>query len=281
MIDLHIHSNCSDGSDDWKSILQKAERLGLSCISITDHDNCEVYTQMENPRDYFSGRVVVGIEMQAYFDGIAIELLGYGFDLPTMQERLKGLYLPFAHINEQELFRLHALCAAQGMRFAPDVPENYADSGCFYATEYLHNEMRKYPENQALVPDTESWASEHIFFKRHTSNPNSAFYVDESDLLPSAARVAQIIHEAGGKVFIPHVFEYEKHAQNVLAGLCESCVIDGVECYYPSFTPKQTAFLLDFCAARGLLVSGGSDYHGANRPANEMGCVGEFEMFSE
>ena len=43
MYDLHMHSNCSDGSDDYVTILKKAESLKLKYISITDHDNCRVY----------------------------------------------------------------------------------------------------------------------------------------------------------------------------------------------------------------------------------------------
>ena len=99
MFDLHIHSNCSDGTDDWVTILQQAERLGLACISITDHDNCNVYDQIVTPGDYFSGLLMMGIEMQAYYEGISIELLGYGFDVKEMQEQLKGLYLPFDAVN--------------------------------------------------------------------------------------------------------------------------------------------------------------------------------------
>lgn len=46
MIDLHIHSDFSDGSDNYIDILKNAERLGLKYISITDHDNCKVYEEI-------------------------------------------------------------------------------------------------------------------------------------------------------------------------------------------------------------------------------------------
>jgi len=283
VFDLHIHSDLSDGADDWKTILQQAEALGLRCVSITDHDNCEVYAQMEQPERYFSGRIVTGIEMQAWHQGISIEILGYGFDVEKMRGLLDGLYLPFEVIRGEELRRLHANSVALGMRFAPDVMQRYDPEQYFYATEYLHVEMRKFPENRALVPDAESWEREHVFFKRHTSRPGDPYYVDESDLLPGADRVIEVIRAAGGLVFMPHVFGYGERALDVLHGLADAGLLDGVECYYPSFTAEQTVYLLDFCKERDLLISGGSDWHGANRPENKMGVdapVGQWTVGS-
>jgi len=266
MTDLHIHSNCSDGSDDWKTILQRAENLGYSLISITDHDNCDVYEQISEPEKYFSGRIIPGIEAQAYYDGISIELLGFGFDVGKMQKSLPALYLPSEILNQTVMLRLYDKCVSLGMKFAPDVIERYDRNKYFFATEYLHGEMRKFAENRVLVPDIESWGHENIFFKRHTSNPDSPFYIDFSDLAPDAEKVIDTIHLAGGKVFVPHIFQYEKHSEMILNGLADNYEIDGIECYYPSFSETQIDYLLDFCHRRNLLVSGGSDYHGKNRP---------------
>jgi predicted metal-dependent phosphoesterase TrpH len=263
MFDLHIHSNCSDGSDSPDEILRKAELLGLYAISITDHDNCNAYNDLDTT--IFSGKIITGIEMQAYFKGLSIELLGYGFDVKKMRELSRGLYLPFKTVNQEELHRLYERCVSLGMQFAPNVIENYDSGKCFYATEYLHDEMRKRMENKPLVPDEASWEHENIFFKRHTSNPNSPFYIDESDIIPAAKRVVDIIHKAGGKAFIPHVFQYEENAAIILNGLVDEYEIDGIECFYPSFTQEQTDYLLDFCSRKELLTSGGSDYHGDKR----------------
>ena len=269
MIDLHIHSNYSDGSDSPDEILRKAEQLGMSAISITDHDNCDAYHHLDI--SLFSGKIIAGIEMQAYFNGLSIELLGYGFDAENIQSQLKGLYLPFEMVNQAELQRLYERCDALGMKFKPDMISKYDSNEYFYATEYLHAQMKKFAENKIFVPDEESWAHENIFFKRHTSNPCSPFYIDESDLIPSAKKVIDVIHKAGGKVFIPHVYQYEKNALKVLDGLADHYKIDGIECYYPSFSEAQTEFLLDFCQKHNLLISGGSDYHGKNRFGTEMG----------
>ena len=266
MTDLHIHSNCSDGSDDWITILQRAEKLGFSRISITDHDNCDVYAQIVEPEKFFSGKIITGIEMQAYYIGISIELLGFGFNVGKLQKSLADVYLPSDIVNQTVMRRLYERCVSLGMRFAPDVIKRYDKNDYFFATEYLHGEMLKFPENRALVPDIESWEHENIFFKRHTSNPDSPYYIDIGDLAPDAGKVIDTIHMAGGKVFVPHIYQYEQHSERILNGLADNYEIDGIECYYPSFTETQIDYLLDFCHKRGLHVSGGSDYHGKNRP---------------
>ncbi|MCL2699398.1 MAG: PHP domain-containing protein [Defluviitaleaceae bacterium] len=273
--DLHMHSNCSDGSDSWETILQKAEKAGLDYISITDHENCDVYYKMKDPQKYFSGKIIVGIELVAFFKGIVIEILGYGFDTEKMREAIKGLYMPVDKVHRIELERLYNRCLEIGMEFAPGVPERYDKNVHFFSTIYLHSEMRKFPGNRRFVPDDESWERENIFFRRYTSNPDSPFYIDASDLFPSAAKVIGLIRSVGGKAVVPHVYQYGEHSDIILNGLLEDCDIDGLECFYPSFTREQTAHLISICRERALLVSGGSDYHGQSRPELEIGMMND------
>jgi predicted metal-dependent phosphoesterase TrpH len=272
VIDLHIHSNYSDGSDDWRSILKKAESLGLTHISITDHDNCDVYAQMDTPESYFSGEIVIGIEMQACYEKISLELLGYQYDLAEMRELVKKLYLPVESLRMLELQRLYQRCTEVGMRFEPGVLERYDSSRNFFSTNYLHDEMRKFDTNRAFVPDEGSWLLENIFFKRHTSNPVSPFFIDLADIVPSVGQVIDVIHKAGGKVFFPHIYQHEEYADMILNGIVDNYKLDGLECCYNSFTDEQKEYLIDFCQQRGLLISGGSDYHGSYRPKIKMGC---------
>ncbi len=270
--DLHIHSNRSDGSDDWKTILQKAEEAGLAGISITDHDHCDVYAEIENPKEYFSGRLITGIEMSAYSNGIVIEMLGYGIDPVKMTQSLRGLYKPLEEINLIELERVYETFARAGIRFPEGVVGAYDPKKHYYATVYLHDELKKFPENRRFIEDDESWERENIFYRRYTSNPQSPLFVDHIGLFPSAAQVAGLIHSCGGRAFVPHIYQYDEYSDMLLKELLE-CEIDGIECFYPSFTQEQTEYLLGLCRTRGLKISGGSDYHGANRPKTRIGNV--------
>ena len=273
MFDLHTHSNCSDGSDDYKTILKKAEDLKIKYLSITDHDNCKVYEQMENDdiTKYYSGILIPGVEMQASILGFSIELLGYFVDYKIINEEIKNIYKSFDEINKIELERLFNRCVSIGMKFETDILKEYEKSGYYYATEYLHDEMRKNLYNKQFVPDEESWERESVFFKRHTSNINSPFYIDESDLIPSVSNVIKLIKKAGGLVFIPHIYQYEENADRILNELINNYEIDGIECYYPSFSEKQKQFLKDLCKTKNKYISGGTDYHGSNRPGISIG----------
>ena len=81
--------------------------------------------------------------------------------------------------------------------------------------------MTKEAQNKKWIPDEESWKSESVFFKRHTSNKNSPFYIEESDLIPSVAKVIEVIKKAGGLVFIPHIYQYEENANIILQELMQ------------------------------------------------------------
>ena len=94
MIDLHIHTNNSDGSDSVIEVLKKAEKLGLKTISITDHDTCRAYEELKNIdiKKYYSGNIIKGVELRCFYNRRIIELLGYNIDPQKMQEWLDDFY---------------------------------------------------------------------------------------------------------------------------------------------------------------------------------------------
>lgn len=271
MYDLHLHTNNSDGMDSWQAVLQKAEEAKLTQISITDHDNCDAYFQMEEEgaHNFFSGKILTGIELQAYFNGISIEILGYGFDIYKMREHLQGLYLPMDELNQLVLEKTYDKLTSIGITLPADVIENYDSTNHYYSMDYLHAQMRKFPANRAYIPDEESWKKDNIFFRRHIANPNSPFYIREDDVVPPAEKIIDIIHETGGKAVLPHVYQYDENSEMILHGMLDK--LDGIECFYPSFTAAQSEYLLELCKKNSLLVTGGSDYHGGKRP-NTIGC---------
>lgn len=273
MIDLHTHTNCSDGADDYKTLLKNAQKTGITILSITDHDNCNVYTQMKNDdlKKYYDGKLICGVELQCYVNGTSIELLGYGVNPDVINKCVSEIYKPFSEINIIEMKRLYENCKKIGMVFDDDVIERYNQDEIYYATEYLHNEMKKYPQNKKFVDSEDAWERESVFFRKYTSNINSSLYVDESDIIPSAEDVIKVIKKACGLVFIPHIFQYDDRAENILKYLIENCDIDGIECYYPTFTNEQSKYLVEFAKEHNKFISGGTDYHGSNRPNTKIG----------
>jgi len=270
-LDLHIHTNCSDGDDDWKTILQEAERQNLEIISITDHNNVDVYFKMQNPEKYFSGKIIKGIEPECFYMGRCIELLGYGIDIDKMHKSLEGLYMSIEERLQIQFERFHASLVKNGIRLSPDVLNTWDREKEYYGGHHLRDDLTKYPENRKIITDEEAWNSGVQFYRNYFGNSASSFYVDESDLFPSTATIYKLIKQAGGLVFIPHIFAYAKHSISILESLLKEFQIDGIECFHHTHTPEQIEFLLDFCKKRNLLVSAGSDYHGSSRPHVKLG----------
>ena len=102
------------------------------------------------------------------------------------------------------------------------------------------------------------------------SDPNTPLYVEMDDLVPDFNTVFNLIKQCGGLVFIPHIFEYKNNAQLILDYILENYNIDGIECYYTTFTKQQTKNLLEICKKKKLYISGGSDFHGSNNPGVDI-----------
>jgi hypothetical protein len=102
------------------------------------------------------------------------------------------------------------------------------------------------------------------------SNPESLFYVNMDDILPTFDEAVSFVKEAGGLVFVPHIFEYRENSIKILNEILKNHKIDGLECYYTTFTQEQHEYVLKTAKDNNLFISGGSDYHGTFKPNVEM-----------
>lgn len=270
MIDLHMHSTHSDGTDSVVQILKKAERKNLTCISITDHNTCSAYQELNNIniKKYYKGKIIAGIELNTSALGIPIEILGYGVDPNIIQKDIKGMYLSYEERNILEVKRLYNKCVESGINLGKDFVKNYSPEQ--YASKYLHEVLTKNENNKKFISQ-DAWEDSLVLYRKYMSDPGSAFFVDMIDVLPDLEKVIKLIRNANGKVFIPHIFEYKHNSINILKYILNNYKIDGIECYYSTFTNTQTKELLSLCQNKSLLVSGGSDYHGLNSPGIDMG----------
>lgn len=270
MIDLHIHSNYSDGTDSISNILQKAESLKLKCISITDHNNCKAYNELKDRsiRNIFSGKIIKGIEMNTKILNIPIEVLGYNIDTDKMNLITEKLYLKTEDRNKLEFHRLLEKCITIGIKLKNNIEETY--NGKIYASKYLHTAITENEENKKFI-DNESWENSNVFYRKYMSNPNTKLFVNVDDILPSFDDVCKIIKKCDGLVFIPHIFEYRENSNKILKNILSKNVIDGIECFYTTFSKEESDFLVNICKQYNLFMSGGSDYHGSFKPDVDMG----------
>lgn len=270
MIDLHIHTKYSDGTEDCISVLKKCEEKKLDCISITDHNTAEAYNELEkiNVSKYYSGKIITGIELNTKVLNIPIEILGYGIDYKKMNELVKKVYISEQDRNEIEIKRLYEKCLRCGIILDENFLHSYDKS--MFASVLFHKEITKYEQNKNLISE-DAWNDSRCFYRRYMSNPQTPLYVEMDDFVPDFQTASKLIRDCGGLVFIPHIFEYKENSDSVLNYILNNYKIDGIECFYTTFSAEQHDKILKICKDHNLFVSGGSDFHGSCKPNVDVG----------
>lgn len=269
MIDLHMHTNYSDGTNTCTEILKKAEEKKLTYISITDHNTCKAYDELRkiNIKNFYTGKIIKGIELNTKVLGIPIEILGYGIDTDFINKNIDKLYISNRERNIIELKRIYEICVNNNIDVGENFIENYNPE--MYASKYLHQIITKNEKNKFLI-DEDSWNNSNIFYRKFMSNPDTLFFVNTDDIVPSFKEASKLVKDAGGLVFIPHIYEYRDNAEKILKYILENYRIDGIECFYTTFTKSQSENLIRICKEKNLFTSGGSDYHGDFKPDVDM-----------
>lgn len=270
MIDLHTHTSYSDGTDKVTSLLENAEKKGISVLSITDHNTAMAYEELENLdiKKYYSGKIIPGIELNTKILGVPIEILGYGIDYKIINEILKDVYISAEKRNAIEVQRLYEKCLSAGIKIDENCLDNF--DGKSFASKFIQNEINKYPENVNIISE-DALADTKVFYRKYMSNPEGILYVEMDDLVPDFETASNVIKQSGGLVFLPHIFEYRENSEKILEFILKNYKIDGIECFYTTFSKEQKEFLISLCKDKGLYMSGGSDYHGLNKPNVELG----------
>ncbi len=261
MIDLHIHSTHSDGTDSVIEILKKAEELKLEIISITDHDTANAHIELQNirVRDYYSGKIIIGAEFKSIYKKIPVEVLGYGFDI----DKVSAITNPKKEKREKEHLQfMKDTGKLINLKFDDkiEVDENHV-----FASDLFGQEIFKYDENIEIIKKYNLGTKWKEFYRNAQTNPKSIFYIDETAKLPPLEKIIDTIHNAGGFAFLAHPFEYPfENKLETIEMFINEYNIDGLECFYSKFSDEQIKSLVKLCKKYKLLMSGGSDYHGNN-----------------
>jgi len=268
MIDLHTHTTYSDGTDSVKELLKNANDINLEVISITDHDTCNSYFEMDgfDVEEYYNGKIIVGCEFTASFGDRLIEVLGYGFDYKKITKYLEN------NFSKEKQREISFICFK---RFIDKI-EKYGlvynlDKNNYTSLINMYFELIKYPENREIIKeDIWEWFSD--FYRKGLTNKNSVLFLNKAEFIPSVNEVVNVIHDAGGIAFLAHPYQYKyDDTEEFLEKIYNETILDGIECFYTTFSSKQIEYLVNFAKQRDLLISGGSDYHALNKKNHDLG----------
>ena len=286
MVDMHIHTTCSDGTKTPEEILKKAENIGLDYISITDHESCKAYNEIKekNLKQYYNGTLIPGVELKVAYKGRIIDILGYGINTDKLQQWLDEFYKDKTHAQVQT-------------KYLKIMYQKFKELGCVltpfeeidwdpihdWANPTIYREIKKYPQNQEKCPK-DMWEDFEIFRHKYCYNKNSMIYIDKTKDFPTIEEGINQIHNAGGLAFLAHIYIYKwaEDKKKLIDDLVNNYDFDGIECYYSKFTNEQSEYVLEVCKKRNLYKSGGCDYHGENSPDIQLGVgKGNLEIPNE
>ena len=269
MIDLHTHTNYSDGTWNLTKLLEEAEKSKIEILSITDHDTIDSYIELENMniKEKYSGKIIPGIEFSTVFDGVMFHLLAYDFDYRKLKKFISDNYENKKPNLKKEFDYMYNSCKKNNIKI--DDIEYNEDKG--WPIDIIFPEIKKYEENKKYFKE-EEWNDVDVFFNSCVTNKNFPVFVDFSIHYPKANIVSDAVKCAGGKLFVAHVFKYHLNDTiGFLNKLKENKIIDGVEVYHSSFTEEQMKYLDKYCKENSLLISGGSDCHGEKKVDRKIG----------
>ena len=263
MIDLHIHTTNSDGEFCVTDILEKAESKGLNIISITDHNNINAYDEINDisVRKLYSGRIVIGVELEFVYKGRLFDMLGYGIDLEVMKksEIIKEGYVHSTVEGQSEILdKLKHVCDELGIKYSLDLKITKPNH---MANDVLVDDILKYSDNKEILSSM-NIVDRSSFYRKHFCEVSSPFYVDQTVGKKDIFYVTSLIHDAGGLCFLAHPFVYNlPNIKETLDEIVSFDIIDGIECAHRKHTEEQIKFLIDYCNEHNLKKSGGSDFH--------------------
>ena len=250
--DLHVHSNCSDGSDSVKELAQKIKDAGINIFALTDHDTIEGCKEMENfvPEGI---KFIKGVELTCIADSIKCHILGYNCNINN--KNLNDLIEKGKKLRREKLEKRIA--------YLKNVWNIVLTKN---ELEWLYSRKGVVKTHLANILVNRGLADNNIdAMKKYLDGcktGNTRFDINEAvQAIKSAGGVVVWAHPLGGEgevhlsrqEFIPRLKEMLKYG------------IEGLECYYSRYSADEIGILTKLAAENNLYITGGSDYHGSNK----------------
>ena len=254
LIDLHSHTDESDGTCSPAQLIEEAVRAGVKTLGITDHDTFAGYDQALPPAAAAGVELVCGIELSTKLHGRSVHLLGYFLEAGGLED--------FRHW----VLDLQASRRERNVRLAARLRELGFDIQVEEA-EALGRGMTGRPHFARIMVE-----------KGYVGNFRQAFddYLDESAKgyvyrrEPQFSEGVERIRRAGGIASLAHPGRVNGNVPALMPELC-GAGLNAIEAYHSDHGPRETDLYLELAEKYGLPVTGGSDFHGEVKPGVKLG----------
>jgi 3',5'-nucleoside bisphosphate phosphatase len=250
LVDLHLHSTCSDGVHDPARLVEMAAAAGLAAIALADHDNIDGIDEAMAAGRLLGVEVLSGVELSVLWESYEdIHLLGYCFDHrhPALRSALQAFRDFRESRNERIVARINERLQQEGRP-----PIDFAE-----VQRRAEGTLGR-PHIAAVLIDRGCARDNEDAFQRYLvpcNVPKRYFPIDEA---------IKLIHEAGGAAVLahpPYITEDRRELARLLV-IFAPLGLDGIEAYNNRATNDDIDWYITQARRRGLIVTGGSDYHG-------------------
>lgn len=255
--DLHVHSTYSDGTCTPSEIIDMAVRLELNYIALTDHDTVDGIEEMKNASEIhrkngYNITIIPGVELSCAFSGPDLHILGLNIDYKSdiLIDKLKECKESRRTRNDKMIEKM------QGLGFDITKEKIYALYGDVSITR-AH--FARY------LTDMGYTSSKNEAFEKYLGH-NGPVYVQRDKLSPKDA--IQLIKAAKGHPVLAHplLYNLDDIQLNELLSQLKEYGLWGIEAIYSLNTPMDEIYLKELAKKYNLFITGGSDFHGTNKP---------------
>lgn len=254
-IDLHVHTTASDSTASPSLAVEIAAENKIAAIAVTDHDNAGGCEEAMRRGKELGVEVVPGIEISTKY-GVSVHILGYYMN---MNDRcLKAKLRSIVDDRDERNRRVTELMAADG------IPVTYEEMQRRFGDVIGRPHFGQILVENGLCTDVKDAFQHYVGKGMRYYVPRHIIPLDEA---------VRIIADAGGIPVLAHPFQYKKDDSELreLIDVCMDNGLMGMECFYSGYGPEQTAYLEALAREYRLLVTGGSDFHGENKPYIHLG----------
>jgi hypothetical protein len=263
-VDLHTHTTASDGTHTPQQLVARAAKLAVKSIGVTDHDSTAGVAEAQAAGARLGVEVIPGVEINTDVPGAEAHLLGYFMD-PNHEE----LNAELARIREGRIGRARKMAETLTQMGAPVRFERIL--------EIAGEGSVGRPHVAQALREAGHVASFGEAFEKYIGRDSPA-YVERMKFTPAEA--CELIRRAGGVPVLAHPVFFDKHgaiksAFDLEAMLAETIAagLQGIEAYYPGYDAVTVERLLSIARRHGLVVTGGTDFHGSKPNEPDLGSV--------
>lgn len=256
-IDLHTHSTESDGTMTPQELMEHAKEAGLSAIALTDHDTIQGLAKARPIAESLGLELIPGVELSTDYQGKEVHVLGYYID--EENRSFLGRLGDFVDGRDRRNEKMVARLREEGFDITMQgLYDEYPDSVVTRA------HFARYLVEHGFVKDRETVFAKYL-------GDGCRCYVPREKITPFEA--IKLIQLGGGLAFFAHPILCHMNQQRLhtFIGELKSAGLDGIEAVYSMNTPQDEANMRKLAREYDLLISGGSDFHGSNKPHIQLG----------